>query len=263
MRYSFIYSALYLSTFAFFTAAAPPGWNEAQSKTCLPFDLNVLPAEEIPPESLSSSDVPIASYQAMDNLIAPSRFTPQGLAANNHVFSGVRGLPSADVEEYPERGKPDDDQHQFLRHLNQCKGERDLESFFFIQRDPAGKFMYNYLCRKRRFEFNFPPKIPPGRRLGMLFETLLRLSDKKISLDGNHFFENQIIGGMRERLATNFENTQNPSSPNIKTIMRFVQDVTEGLLLVQTNIPEATNSLFKKVMQNHLHASARETALVQ
>ncbi|KNZ56236.1 hypothetical protein VP01_245g5 [Puccinia sorghi] len=385
MRHSFIYSVLHLSTFTFFTAATPPGWNEAQSKTCLPFDLNVLPAEEIPPESLSSSDVPIASSPAMDKLIAPSRFTSEGLAANNHVLSGLRGPPSADGEsasihgcdhkgkllaqqsssngfsstsagkrktsdsssvstsqryqkdntsyryepsnvsnqhfplkisvsdmiptsskpgyvllteknptreeirklkekevavlsgletkkeagilfhvydwnflrEYPERGKPDDDQHQFLRHLNRCKGESDVESFFFIQRDRASKFMYHFLSRKRLFEFNFPPNIPKGRRLGMLFETLVRLSDKKINLDSNHYFENQIIGGMRERLAANFENTQNPSSPNIKTIMRFVQDVTKvtQLLIV------AHLSLFKEHEQQVLTSEEVEKHL--
>ncbi|KNZ50750.1 hypothetical protein VP01_4257g1 [Puccinia sorghi] len=377
MRHSFIYSVLHLSTFAFFTAATPPGWNQAQSKTCLPFDLNLLPAEEIPPESLSSSDVQIASSPAMEKLIAPSGFTSEELAVNNHVFPGLRGLPSADVDsasshgcdhrgyplaqqsssnrfsstsagkrktsdsssgstskrykkgdtsdryephnvinqhfsletsvsdvsptsskpgyvlpteknpttdeigelqkeevavrtgletnketgmlfnvydwnflrEFPESEMADDHQHQFLRYLNQCKGASDVESFFFIQKDQAKHFLTTFASRKRHWKFKYPSGMKRGVRLGMLFETLLSLSEKKINLEGYPFFKNEIIDGMRQRLITNYKTTQNPSStPGEETLLRFVRDITKvtQLLIV------AQLSLFKEHKQEVL-----------
>ncbi|KNZ45379.1 hypothetical protein VP01_818g4 [Puccinia sorghi] len=376
MRHSFIYCVLHLSTFSFFTAATPPGWNEAQSKTCLPFDLNFLPAEEIPPESLSSSDLQLASSPVMEKPIAPSRFTPEELAANNHVFPGLRSLLSADVDsasshgcdhrgyplaqqsssirfsstsagkrktsdsssgstskrykpddtsdryesydlinqhfsvetsvsnvtptsskpgyvlpteknpreeigklkekevavrtgleankeagmlfnvydwdflrEYPESAMADDHQHQLLTYLNQCKGASDVESFFFIQKDRTDEFLTEFASRKRQWEFiNFPSEICSRVRQEMLFKTLLRISDKKINLEGFAFFKDKIIGGMRGRLETNFKTTQNPSSPKIETIMRFVQAVTKVTqLLIVVHL-----SLFKEHEQEVL-----------
>ncbi|KNZ56790.1 hypothetical protein VP01_2317g1 [Puccinia sorghi] len=145
------------------------------------------------------------------------------------------------LREYPESAMEDDQMEIFLRYLNKCRGHEESQQFFLDDKEQTIKFMSKFNVGKKFF-FAFPPGMSKNERTMELFKTALRISDKRINLEGYPIFSKEIIERMSSQIESNSQKSKEQVSLKKSSIrlqlVNYVTKVTQLLIVIY-------NSLFK------------------
>jgi hypothetical protein len=218
---------------------------------------------ETPPQRLFSS---IGSSSAGSGKRAASdldQYSDRGkISGNNHQVKPLNVRDWNFLKEGSEGEMEDEDYiGEYFKFLKNCKGEAETGSSFFITKDQAIKFQTTFLSRREDFEFHHIASTINQQSLQtQLYSTLLRISDDKINLGRYPIFTNEILAAMKQKLESKLNSMKNPPpehQPSIKTLMKFVEDVTKVTHLQIV----AYMTLFKEHEEEYLTESQVEQTL--
>ncbi|KAA1089025.1 hypothetical protein PGT21_004464 [Puccinia graminis f. sp. tritici] len=125
--------------------------------------------------------------------------------ANMHSWKFLREGPEDGNPDCFEEHLPHPELKKFLSFLNSCKEKEDWDdSFFWIPRENAKQILEKfYLHRKGNC---FREDVSKNVKHRVLYETVLRVSDKRIKLDQYPFFSLGLINHMETKLQSRIKN---------------------------------------------------------
>jgi hypothetical protein len=131
-------------------------------------------------------------------------------------------------------------QRQCLRLFNRCKGEKNLDSFFFIQKGQIFNFLDNYNAvghadKETSIASNISSRLQARRQ--KYYEILLKISDEKVNLGSYQFFTEHILQVMSQKIDQNFRAIHGPLASkeildSTKTMVAEITKVTQLLLVI-------------------------------
>jgi hypothetical protein len=131
------------------------------------------------------------------------------------------------LREEQESRMKDFHQEEFLQFLNECRGEKKLESFFTIEEDQIKDFFKEFHSAKQCNKFNLPPRFTAAAMKTQFYEILLRISDRNIDLEGYPIFK-EIMEEMKGIIQSNSHIAGlDPNMKKIGTTEEIVRDVTK------------------------------------
>jgi hypothetical protein len=145
-------------------------------------------------------------------------------------------------------------QKKFLRFLNTCKVEKNMDGNFFIPKNQAAMFLSQYSFYAHSNSDFFLPRGRKKRiKTSIYYGILLRISEKEIDLGSDEIYSKGIMERMCQKLVKNFITRNIPLSETnkLQTTTEFIEDVTKitQLLLV------VAHSLFRDDEQDPLRRS--------
>jgi hypothetical protein len=128
----------------------------------------------------------------------------------------------------PQRATPGDHHYQYLHHLNECKGEINTDISFAITNDQAIQFHKEFFSRRKEFKLSTPERKCVRPVKVQLYNTLLGISNREIKLERYETFSKGIMEGMKNKMESALESTENPPSRRrIRTMLKFVEENTK------------------------------------
>jgi hypothetical protein len=150
-------------------------------------------------------------------------------------------------------------QKEFLQFLKGCKGDRDTEGVFFIQRDQALDFMRLYSGERLDPKFSIPDQVSYDFRLNQSYEILLQISDKKINLESNEKFSKGIMAAMKKKIGENSFVAKSATEKRQAKVENFVKHftkVTHLLMIVVLSIYREHEQEFLTVNEVEEHMNS-------